>query len=450
MMMGDEDFMLQYVETNTASGSQGNQADFFDKGFSDLLLQQQYQVQQPSPASTLGGPVFSNFPSPTLSNDSNRSSPQNSADPAVNLLDPQQFLQSLSHFPQEGFDQFVQFEQENAFRTDQNQQLQQEDEDEDVLVVEDEEEEDDSININDLKEKIEMKKKSQSKVQKSSRTPRQLECFNCHVTKTPLWRRTPDRAHSLCNACGLYYKQYNTHRPLHIRQKHQSNQSKQVSASSTNVNITAPTSPEPASNNNDQDNYGMDINYASPQHLEEPTPTSSSPSQKETRCHQCYQTNAASWHLNAIGQTICGACTIYASMQQVTTSTSNSPSPVTGQKRRSCDAILIEEDNVPETHKMQRLFQQPQVFPSMVMPSASVQVESLPTPPIAQQPSQQQEDIHHQNDDTRFKSLIGRMSPQQMEGFLNMLERRCAILRSIIYSDNNNGNSTTTNSIIIT
>ncbi|KAI8984261.1 hypothetical protein BDF20DRAFT_802983, partial [Mycotypha africana] len=51
-----------------------------------------------------------------------------------------------------------------------------------------------------------------------------LECFNCHVTKTPLWRRTPDRAHSLCNACGLYYKQYNTHRPLHIQEKHLSKQ----------------------------------------------------------------------------------------------------------------------------------------------------------------------------------------------------------------------------------
>lgn len=448
-MMGDEDFMLQYVETNTASGGQGNQTDFLDKGFSDLLLQQQYQVQQPSPASTLGGPVFSNFPSPTLSNDSNRSSPHNLADPAVNLLDPQQFLQSLSHFPQEGFDQFVQFEQENAsFRADQNQQQQQEDEDEDVLVIEDEEEED-SINIDDLKEKIEMKKKSQSKVQKSSRTPRQLECFNCHVTKTPLWRRTPDRAHSLCNACGLYYKQYNTHRPLHIRQKHQSNQSKQASASSINVNITAPSSPEPASNNNDQDSYGIDVHYASPQRLEEPTPISTPPSQEETRCHQCYQSNAASWHMNAMGQTICGTCTIYASMQQVATSTSNSSSPVTGQKRRSCDAILIEEDNVPETHKMQRLYQQSQVFPSMVMPSANVQLDPLPTPPTAQQPPQQQEDIHHQNDDTRFKSLIGRMSPQQMEGFLNMLERRCAILRSIIYSDNNNGDSTPTNSIII-
>ncbi|PKC54602.1 hypothetical protein RhiirA1_310952, partial [Rhizophagus irregularis] len=50
-----------------------------------------------------------------------------------------------------------------------------------------------------------------------------LECYNCGVNKTPLWRRTPDRMHSLCNACGLYYKQYNTHRPLHIRNKPSSN-----------------------------------------------------------------------------------------------------------------------------------------------------------------------------------------------------------------------------------
>ncbi|CAG8556281.1 21161_t:CDS:2 [Gigaspora margarita] len=62
-------------------------------------------------------------------------------------------------------------------------------------------------------------KLSPPKKQSSTKPPRNLECYNCGVNKTPLWRRTPDRMHSLCNACGLYYKQYNTHRPLHIRNK---------------------------------------------------------------------------------------------------------------------------------------------------------------------------------------------------------------------------------------
>ncbi|KAJ3196003.1 hypothetical protein HK101_010419 [Irineochytrium annulatum] len=50
-------------------------------------------------------------------------------------------------------------------------------------------------------------------------TPRHLICHNCGATSTPLWRRTPDRRHSLCNACGLYYKQYQCHRPANIRPK---------------------------------------------------------------------------------------------------------------------------------------------------------------------------------------------------------------------------------------
>ncbi|KAF9572997.1 hypothetical protein EC968_009125 [Mortierella alpina] len=66
----------------------------------------------------------------------------------------------------------------------------------------------------------------------SSRPPRALECFNCKVTQTPLWRRTLDRKHSLCNACGLYYKQYNGHRPLHIRHKPSLSQSQQRENSS--------------------------------------------------------------------------------------------------------------------------------------------------------------------------------------------------------------------------
>ncbi|KAG0311282.1 hypothetical protein BGZ99_010280 [Dissophora globulifera] len=66
----------------------------------------------------------------------------------------------------------------------------------------------------------------------STRPPRALECYNCKVTQTPLWRRTLDRKHSLCNACGLYYKQYNGHRPLHIRHKPSLSQGQQRENSS--------------------------------------------------------------------------------------------------------------------------------------------------------------------------------------------------------------------------
>ncbi|KAG2175518.1 hypothetical protein INT43_001165 [Umbelopsis isabellina] len=57
------------------------------------------------------------------------------------------------------------------------------------------------------------------KAPKAKGPPGSMECFNCNVTKTSLWRYTSDGAHILCNACGLYYKEYESHRPLHIRQK---------------------------------------------------------------------------------------------------------------------------------------------------------------------------------------------------------------------------------------
>lgn len=41
-------------------------------------------------------------------------------------------------------------------------------------------------------------------------------CANCKATKTPLWRRGPN-GQVLCNACGLYIKARNIHRPLTLK-----------------------------------------------------------------------------------------------------------------------------------------------------------------------------------------------------------------------------------------
>ncbi|KAJ1962595.1 hypothetical protein H4R35_007336, partial [Dimargaris xerosporica] len=44
-------------------------------------------------------------------------------------------------------------------------------------------------------------------------------CSNCYTMQTTLWRRTPDGQQRLCNPCGLYFRQYSYHRPLHLQCK---------------------------------------------------------------------------------------------------------------------------------------------------------------------------------------------------------------------------------------
>ncbi|KAL0088262.1 hypothetical protein F4703DRAFT_1734956 [Phycomyces blakesleeanus] len=42
------------------------------------------------------------------------------------------------------------------------------------------------------------------------------QCANCNTTNTPLWRRDAQGS-TICNACGLYYKLHNVHRPITMK-----------------------------------------------------------------------------------------------------------------------------------------------------------------------------------------------------------------------------------------
>ncbi|KAJ1538779.1 putative electron transfer flavoprotein subunit, partial [Nowakowskiella sp. JEL0078] len=43
-----------------------------------------------------------------------------------------------------------------------------------------------------------------------------LHCVNCNTTSTPLWRRD-ERGNTICNACGLYFRLHNIHRPTNLK-----------------------------------------------------------------------------------------------------------------------------------------------------------------------------------------------------------------------------------------
>ncbi|KAG0734611.1 hypothetical protein G6F62_010204 [Rhizopus arrhizus] len=330
-------------------------SDMFGK---DHLLSNFLQDQSP-----LSPVAETSFPSPASSVESMDSPDHNSLsiDPSVLQNLPLSVLQSLAAMYQqpdsvmqsENFDQFVKFEEEKS----SNEAC--------ILALP-------GAAVPSTSNSPTTKAKG-----KSYRPPRQLECFNCHVTKTPLWRRTPDRAHSLCNACGLYYKQYGTHRPLHVRQKQQTpttNKESQLSPMNSNT----------------------DVNYAveAAAHLLRPLLNQN----VQSKCSKCDQVKASLQKLND-DELICESCH-YHNLNA-------------GEKKRRRSSF--EEEELERPNKMPV---SPALFPATAPQSPSQNVMQ----------SKEWAEI----DDTRFKTLLSRMNTQQMHGFLGMLERRCAILRSIL------------------
>jgi len=208
----------------------------------------------------------------------------------------------------------------------------------------------------------------------SSRPARNISCYNCGVTKTPLWRRTPDRAHSLCNACGLYYKQYSTHRPLHIRHKPHS------------VSRTPPP----------------------PQDDDEP----------HVQCVNCMQTQTPLWRKNAQGEPVCNACGLYAKLHQKARPAAMRKTKIQ-RRRRDWAAEQMQR-------QQQQQQQQQQQHSSSVASSAASSPQLIA--PATMAASKELDGL----EDGRFRELLSRMNYAQMEGFLGMLERRCTILKAVL------------------
>ncbi|KAG0016375.1 hypothetical protein BGZ81_011225 [Podila clonocystis] len=242
----------------------------------------------------------------------------------------------------------------------------------------------------------------------SSRPPRALECFNCKVTQTPLWRRTLDRKHSLCNACGLYYKQYNGHRPLNIRSKPSHSQREAAAPYSLSMALSPRSSKE------------AEMSQAVPSSPQVSSPTGSDDDMTQSPSSDTEDNDYS-------GQQEDSPMSEDASDSVHQDVHSEQSSPQMEWPSHISPSLLTSDASVSSTMS-------PMALPNASMPPMD---SSFSGAPVARNQSQNLTQNQKATppkslifDDNRFQGLVEHMRPLQMYKFLNVLEKRCHVLRS--------------------
>ncbi|KAG0311763.1 hypothetical protein BGZ99_009927 [Dissophora globulifera] len=322
----------------------------------------------------------------------------------------------------------------------------------------------------------------------SKGSSRQLVCFNCQVTQTPLWRRTPDRKHSLCNACGLYYKQYGAHRPLNARHKlstiladirlatmpyaRPSNQASRSSSPTSPTSASAAADSASSSSDSDSDSgrqgFATSFSDLSMMYSEAlmlpPTPkttpatSTAAPlpatiAKQGIECVNCSQTQTPLWRKNEAGEPICNACGLYAKLHHRDRPVTMRKTSITRRRRDwggnlahraqvQVQALALahaqalaqvpqvavgdsEEENPRQQQQQQQ--QQPQPQPQPQDCSSAMIEEPTMVNNVAQNLSS-----NMILDGDKFAGVVEQMNAHQMNRFLSILETRCGVLRQRI------------------
>ena len=138
-------------------------------------------------------------------------------------------------------------------------------------------------------------------------------CFNCTTTNTPLWRRAPDGT-LICNACGLYLRSNNHHRPVNLNRPRNTVAVVNEGGSCMGNNSCNGMGGSPACEGCPAyENRKINRSYASKcSSSNEKQPLQGEQEcQYAVACFNCKNTITPLWRRDDIGNTICNACGLY-------------------------------------------------------------------------------------------------------------------------------------------
>ncbi|KAG0247135.1 hypothetical protein BG011_001962 [Mortierella polycephala] len=329
-----------------------------------------------------------------------------------------------------------------------------------------------------------------AKAANKNRPSRQLVCFNCQVTQTPLWRRTTDRKHPLCNACGLYYKQYGAHRPLTVRHKlprilSDVRASPYARPSNQGTRGSSPSAPESSSSSDsdsdsDRATHGLhslpDLTRMYSEALIHPPRQKTNPplmtARQGIKCTNCSQTQTPLWRKNDAGEPICNACGLYAKLHNRARPVTMRKAKITRRRRdwggnlalqaqAQAQALALAHSQAQAQAKLQNQTMD-QVMDTSAESTEEVslvkdtnnktqELSGRPTIPLSPAQSSDTEDERRQQqsqpqqgasvtagklsgnpilDENKFSDIVDQMNAHQMNRFLSILESRCGVLRN--------------------
>ena len=236
------------------------------------------------------------------------------------------------------------------------------------------------------------------------------QCSNCGTTKTPLWRRAPDGT-LICNACGLYYRSNNSHRPVNLKRPPNTIpvSSKQGSCRGDghcngtggsaacrgcpayNNRVVIKKDSEKQSDSDDETAKNLPLSPGLNSISNNGASNGAEDSDMAIACYNCGTTITPLWRRDDAGNTICNACGLYYKLHKSHRPVKMKRTTIKRRKRHLNETTL---STASENNRIEKPKKLPNIAPKKSPGSAKSSTQSPrppqgalgPLPPIANGP----------------------------------------------------------------